>query len=187
MSEPTKPRRPSLQQPISLEALAERSDPIGQLHAAHETAAVLLRTGQAADDPGTVDRLVAIVDEVGLPTLAELWAPRPATSMPGALYRLYLLHEWVTTEADAVAAEFAAGLATGSVTAPTTPEQVKQDADEILRGAFTGDFADALDRAASFCLVVAAGRTDADRAVRLTALASEFSTCAGLWRSNDLQ
>ena len=55
-----------------LELMGVGSDPIAQLHAAHETAAVLLRTGRAADDPSVTQRLVDLVDEIGLSTLADL-------------------------------------------------------------------------------------------------------------------
>ena len=59
-------RRPSFQAPAALEALGERVDPIGQVHAAHESAAVLLHAGRAGDDPAVVERLVALVDEIWL-------------------------------------------------------------------------------------------------------------------------
>lgn len=63
-------------------------DPAQLTEAAHETAAVLVGTGRAASDPDLTSRLVALVDELGLSTLAELWADRPARSLPGALWRL---------------------------------------------------------------------------------------------------
>lgn len=199
MTEARKPRRPSFQEPTALEALAERSDPIAQLHAAHETAAALLHTGHAAGDPAVTRRLVALVDEVGLPTLAELWADRPAHSLPGALYRLYLLREWMITAPDAVARQYTAGIrftepnhAVAGVE-PPGPDEVRRVADEILRGAFTGDFALALDRAAAFCQVVVSGRADLargtqdlGRAGRLQQLARDLTTCARLWRAGDL-
>jgi len=45
VNEARKPRRPSFREPAALEALGEPSDPFADLHAAHETAAVLLHTG----------------------------------------------------------------------------------------------------------------------------------------------
>ena len=85
------PRRPAFRDPAVLELLGEGSDPIARLHAAHETARVLVQTGRAADDRGMAERLLALVDEIGLSTLADLWAHRPAATLPGALWRLYLL------------------------------------------------------------------------------------------------
>ena len=75
---------------------------------------------------------------------------------------------------------------------------MKDIADTILRGAFEGDFGNALDRAASFARVLSAGCTaladqfdavNPDRATQLTTQASrlattahEFNLCARLWR-----
>lgn len=193
------PRRPSYQEPAALEALGERSDPIQELHAAHETAAVLLRVGRAADDPSVTERMVALVDDIGLPTLADLWASRPALSLPGALYRLYLVREWIRSDPDAVAREYAAGARLAEANhavagaEPPGPKEVRRVADEILRGAFTGDFALALERASAFCHVVVSGRaelarrsTDLGRAGRLQQLARDLSACARLWRAGTL-
>ena len=46
---------------------------------------------------------------------------------------------------------------------PTGPTEILALADEILRGAFRGDFGIALDRAAAFCRVTAAGRDERRR------------------------
>ena len=74
--------------------------------------------------------------------------------------------------------------------------------DAILRGVFVGDFAVALERAASFCRVEAAGAADlADdydrseperasafttRALRLTDYADDLAASASLWRRDAL-
>ncbi len=85
---------------------------------------------------------------------------------------------------------------------PAGPEELTALVDEILRGVFRGDFAVALDRAASFCRVEAAGSTDvADdydateperastfttRALRLDTYATDLRASAGLWRRDSL-
>ncbi len=199
MSEGRKPRRPSYLEPAALEAVGDRNDPIAALQAAHETAAVLVHRGRAAD-PETIERLVALVDEIGLPTLAELWASRPARSLPGALWRLYLLREWMARQPEAVAREYAAGVrftepnhAVAGID-PPGPQEVRQVADQILRGAFTGDFAVALERAAAFCAVVSSGRADITTgpeavglAARLRDLADDLTASAALWRAGRLE
>lgn len=182
-----------------MEAVGERHDPIAGLQAAHETAAVLVHRGRASADPETIERLVRLVDEIGLPTLAELWAARPARSLPGVLWRLYLLREWMIRQPEAVAREYAAGIrftepnhAVAGID-PPGPDEVRQVADRILQGAFTGDFAVALERAAAFCRVVTSGRADisagADgvgRAARLRDLADDLGASAQLWRDGRL-
>lgn len=199
VTEARRPRRPSYQEPSALEALGERHDPIAGLHAAHETAAALVHAGHAVSDPAVTTRLVTLVDEIGLATVADLWSSRPALSLPGALYRLYLIREWVRTSPDLVAREYAAGVlhrepdhAVAGVD-PTGPEEVVRVADEILRGAFTGDFALALERAAAFCHVVVSGRAELARetrdlgmAGRLQQVARDLSTGARMWRAGDL-
>lgn len=199
MNEPRKPRRPSFLDPAALEALGERTDPIAELHAAHETAAALLHTGRAADDPAVTARLVALTDEIGLDTLAELWASRPARSLPGALWRLYLLREWVRTNPDQAAREYQAGIrftepnhAVAGVD-PPGPNEVRRVADEILSGVFDGDFALALERAAAFAHVVASGRAEVSigvpevqRALRLQDLARDLADCGRSWRAGEL-
>lgn len=199
MTDPRAPRRPSFQEPAALEALGERVDPIARLHASHETAAVLVHAGRAAGDPQVTHRLVTLVEEIGLPVLADLWAARPAHSLPGALYRLYVLREWMRNGADEVAREYAAGVphtepnhAVAGVD-PPGPEEVRVVADQVLHGAFTGDFALALERAAAFCQVVVSGRTDLAlgtrelvRASRLLELARDLVVCARMWREGDL-
>jgi hypothetical protein len=200
VNEQRRPRRPSFQDPAVLEALGKPSDPIAELHAAHETAAVLVHTGRAADDPGVTARLVALADDIGLDTLADLWASRPPRTLPGALWRLYLLREWVRTDPQGAAREYAAGIrftepnhAVAGVE-PPGPDEVRRVADEILRGVFDGDLAVALDRAAAFCHVVASGRadvTEGTRAVfqagRLQDMARDLSASAALWRAGGLQ
>ena len=78
----------------------ERLDPAVITQIAHESAAVVVRTGRARRDPDLTRRLVDLVDEIGLSTVAELWAGRPARSLPGALWRLYALREWVRRDGD---------------------------------------------------------------------------------------
>lgn len=199
MTDPLKPRRPSYREPAALEVLGERSDPFADLHAAHETAAVLLHAGRAADDPAVTERLVTLVDEIGLTTLADLWSERPARTLPGALWRLYLLREWVRTRPVEVAREYAHGVPAREpqhVVAgaePPGPDEVRRVADQILRGAFTGDFGVALERASAFCRVVVAGRahsTEGARAalhaMRLADVADDLAACARLWRAGAL-
>ena len=172
---------------------------------AHATAAVLVGAGRAAEDPAVTTKLVALVDELGLSTLAELWADRPPRSLPGALWRLYALHE-VQRNPEEASADYSAGVrftdvnhAVAGVAEPRAPE-MKTLADAILRGVFEGDLAVALERAAAFCRVVSSGRADrahgtdahdAGAAAAQTRRASLLSTedldaCARLWRADEL-
>lgn len=192
----------------------ESLDPARVTEVAHETAAVIVRTGRAAHDPELTSRLVALVDDLGLSTVAELWADRPARTLPGALWRLYALREWVCRDALGASADYAAGIrfadvphvVTG-VAEPVGPVELDELIDTILTGIFEGDLAIALERASGFCRVVAAGRVqranDSDanlsdvhdelwgsaqtrRAASMLTTAEDLEACARLWRRGDL-
>ena len=184
-------------------------DPAEVTEVAHETAAVLVCTGRASHDPAVTARLVALVDELGLSTVAELWAGRPARTLPGALWRLYALREWVQRNPEEASADYGEGVrftdvnhAVAGVAEPPGPSELKDLTDAILRGVFSGDLAVALLRAAAFCRVVAAGRaerahtTDASdrdaagvqtqRAASMLSMGEDLAACATLWRSGEL-
>lgn len=163
---PRRPRRPAMFEPGALDAQASSSvDPAEVSEIAHETAAVLVGRGRATDDPELTRRLVRLVDELGMSTVAELWAGRPAVSLPGALWRLYAIHESVRRDAVGAAADYDLGrqLATvqhviAGAAEPPSPEALRELVDAILTGVFDGDLAVALERAAAFCRIVSVGR-----------------------------
>jgi len=162
------PRRPVHFGPDAIEAHGGTlPGPAEITEIAHQTAAVLVGTGRAAADPAVTARLVALVDDLGLSTVADLWAGRPARSLPGALWRLYALREWVRRQPVEASRQYAAGIrftdvahAVAGVAEPPGPDEVRALADEILTGVFAGDLAVALERAAAFAAVIAAGRAD---------------------------
>jgi hypothetical protein len=184
-------------------------DPAEVTEVAHATAAVLVGAGRASEDPEVTTRLVALVDELGLSTLAELWADRPARSLPGALWRLYALHEWVQRSPEEASADYSAGVrfadvnhVVAGVAEPPGPQEIRSLADSLLRGVFEGDLAVALERAGAFCRVVSSGRADrahttdvqdaeaastqTRRASSLLSTAEDLEACARLWRADEL-
>ncbi len=198
--EPKPPRRPLLFTAAAIEAHGGGHDPLKEIEAAHETAAVLVHAGRSSHDPVLTARLVALVEELGLATVADLWAHRPARSLPGALWRLYVLREWVRRSPEEASADYSAGIRFTDVdhlvagaAYPAGPQEVMEAADAILAGVFEGDLAVALDRAAAFCRVVAAGRGErtegevaAERAAQLLLTADDLAAAASLWRHDDL-
>src|SRR5690625_1951694 len=105
--EQRKPRRPAMLDDQTAERIVGDVDPALRSQAAHTTAAVLVHRGRAgAEDPELVARLVSLVDNEGLDTVAELWSQSPPTSLPGALWRLYLMREWVRTDPQTIAERF---------------------------------------------------------------------------------
>lgn len=196
--------RPTLRPTEVLESVAGGVDPLEAAETAHRTAELVVGRGrEARHDPDLTRRLISLVEELGLATVAEMWADRPARTLPGALWRLYLLHEWVRRQPEDVARQFSAGAAHAEVyraiaglAEPPRPEDLRRLTEEILTGVFTGDLAIALERASAFCQVMAVGLVDpaADevaaeqvrRAARLRDTADDLTASARLWRVGGL-
>ncbi len=197
---PIRPRRPVFFDDAELEAHGGLVDPVRQVEAAHASAATLVNAGRSTSDPAVTARLIALVEDLGLSTLAELWSERPARSLPGALWRLYVLREWVRRDPQEASREYAAGIrhtgvdhAVAGAAEPPGPEELRALLDAVLAGVFDGDLAVALERAAAFCRVVAAGRAEvsdgepaARRAASLLDTATDLSVSATLWRHDAL-
>jgi len=202
--------KPALYGGAQFEAFPGGEDPAAVLRTAHESARALLSRARSTDDPQALERLVHYTDEHGIDALAELWARSAPRSLPGALWRIYLVRAMIHQDPEEVSLLFQRGaellptidpLVAGAPE-PAGPGEVTELADRILRGLFEGDFALALERAAAFCRVTAAGASDvADdqdavlperatalttRALRLTTTADELSACARMARSDSL-
>jgi len=200
-------RRPALLGPAALDTFDGGSDPAALAEAAHSTAAAIVDAGRRAADPALTARLVSLVDDHGLDTIADLWSGRPARSLPGALWRLYVVREWVRRDPVGAARDYTAGhtLAqvphvVAGVAEPPGPDEVRALADAVLTGVYAGELDVALERAAAFCRVVAAGRalradddpdptsatTATKRAASLQQTAEDLEAAARAWRSHDL-
>lgn len=182
-------------------------DPADRITVAHATAAAVLNAGRDNSDPETTARLVELADDIGLDEIAELWRDTGSDTLPGTLWSMYLLRSWVRRNASEASRLFSAGervaevsTAVAGVAEPPGPDEVAGLGDVILTRAFDGDFAVALERAAAFCRVVAAGRAhaaddcdDDDEGRRQTRLAQgnirmaeSLEHAATLWRADSL-
>lgn len=185
-------------------------DPAEVSRAAHSTASALLERVREEPDAVVVERLISFTERHGIDDIAELWSRSPAHTLPGVLWRLYLLQLSIHDDPRTAALIYERGrteLASADpiiagAPIPAGPDELIALVDTILRGAFAGDFAVALDRAAAFCRVEATGATHlADdyentepsrasalttRALRLSTYAGDLSTAAALWRRDSL-
>ena len=93
-----------------IEMMAGSGDPAELSGLAHDTAAALLNRVRKAPDQQVVDRVIAFADGEGLEDLAELWADSPASSLPGAMWRLYLLRHAVREAPSAAGYRFKRGV-----------------------------------------------------------------------------
>lgn len=194
----------------TFDRLFSSEDPAEVSRAAHSTATTLLARVRDEEDPAVVERLISFTDSHGIDDIAQLWARSPAKSLPGSLWRLYLVQLSIHDDPRAASLLYERGhrelrttdpLVAGART-PVAPDELVALIDTILRGAFTGDFALALDRAAAFCRVQASGATHlADdyettepdratafttRALRLSSFADDLAVAARMWRRDEL-
>ena len=147
---------------------------------------------------------MTLADRVGLDTMAELWRNAEPGSLAGSLWAVYLLRTWCRDNAEEVVRLWRAGRpyapadeVVAGVADDADPDAVVALADAVLAGAYRGDFAVALERAAAFFRVVASGRRelaagDADgdedrrRAERNDRAADGLAIAALRWREGVL-
>jgi hypothetical protein len=184
-------------------------DPARRDEVAHTTARAVVHRARAAEDPEVVARLVRLVEDEGLDVVAGLWADAAPATLPGALWRLYALREWVRRDPRTVGLRYRLGVdvapvaeVVAGVPRPPSPDDLRALADTVLSGVFAGDLAVALERAAAFCRILAAGAAydadtrevaDPDGAARMTrgaadlvGTAGELEHAAALWRAGSL-
>jgi hypothetical protein len=202
-----RPRRPGMLDPYQAEQIPGDLGPTVRVEVAHTTARAMVQGGRASEDPAVHERLLALVETEGLDTIAELWADCSPRTLPGALWRLYLLREWVRRDATVVAGRYRMGMAraevhdvVAGVAGPPGPDEVCAVTNAVLSGVFAADLAVALERAGAFCRVLAAGSAvdadlmdDPDLAGKVTRGASglvrtaeELERAAGMWRAGTL-
>lgn len=211
MSEESRGFSRPVRRPAALfDRLFASDDPAEVSRVAHSTAAALLSRVRSDPQADVIDRLVTFTDEHGIDDIAELWSRSPARSLPGALWRLYLLQLMIHDDPRTAALVYERGRVhiasvdpvIAGAPASAGPDELVAVVDTIMRGAFEGDFAVALERAAAFCRVQVSGAThlaDDDeataperasalttRALRLATYATELSACASLWRRDAL-
>ena len=205
-----RPRKPALFPSGMFSGFVGGDDPAQLMAVAHETARALLSRVRADPDPIVIEALVTYTDHHDIDAIAELWARSGAETLPGALWRLYLLRVLIRHDPESLALFYQSGaeiLSTidpviAGIPLPSGPVEVMELADQVLRGVFEGDFAIALERAAALCRVTAAGclsvaedqesvnperaRELTTRADRFIVTAEELRACARLWRADSL-
>lgn len=158
------PSRPGQLDASLLDQLSGGRDPQEIDDMSHVSAASLLDKVHHTTDPQIVEKVVSLVDREGVDIVAELWSSAPPDTLPGTLWRLYLLRSWMQRQSDSIShlwkigePTHTAASAIAGVDSTPTADDMDRLADSILTGAFTGDFAIALERASTFCEVIARG------------------------------
>lgn len=211
MTDPSREFHKPVRRPAELfDRLYSGDDPAEVSRVAHSTARALLSRVREDPSADVIGRLIAFTDQHGIDDIAELWSRAPARSLPGTLWRLYLVQLMIHDDPQTAALLYERGRAqidsvdpvVAGAPTPASPDELVELIDTILRGLFAGDFAVALERAAAFCRVQAAGATYlADdyeateperastlttRALRLSTYATDLAASAALWRRESL-
>jgi len=183
-----------------LESVADGPAPDEVREIAERTATVLVRGARAEGDADLAERLVHLSDTEGMETLADLWSSATADSLAGALWRLYVIREWIHADPGRAARAYEAGKGTAQVARavagvadPPNPEAMCTVIDDVLRGIVRGDFADVLWRAAAVLHVLGAGRaltesgsSNTRESARMITLAEELERAGHLELSGRL-
>lgn len=170
----------SFRRPASLswqqqESIPSGIDPAVKHQLAHDSAAALLAgTRQFAATvaaPEVRQNLINLVRTEGLGDIAALWSEADPISLPGALWRLYVLHTWVDHDPGTVKDRVELGKQTvpglaylAGFPEPPAIDTIKGTLNEILAGAFTGDLGMALRRAAAVTMLAAFGTVQLESA-----------------------
>ncbi|CAG7622828.1 hypothetical protein ACFPZL_08205 [Leucobacter soli] len=197
-------RRPLLQPTANFDWIIGSDDPGAAHRIAQETSWALLDRvrgsagagpGTTGADPALVDRVVKLAAGSGIDDIAELWADAGQHSLAGQLWRIYLLHRIAEGDPEGTADLFRIGQensrsihpVVAGVAEPVSPDSISALCDTILRGVFAGDLAIALERASSYCRIMALGAAsladdrdplDAEHAGRLTTRALHYTSFA---------
>jgi len=102
--------RPARLDPEAAEQIEGSTDTAVASELAHRAAQALIGGfpgTETEDDPITRSGIVAAVATNGIDDIAELWADSPATTLPGTLWRLFLVREWIRRDPELVARRYA--------------------------------------------------------------------------------
>jgi hypothetical protein len=212
MTEGRQFHKPLMMDPAAADQLPGGIDPAEQSEIAHATAQALVARArnEAPNDPDLVQRLLSLIDEEGVETIARLWGNAPADSLPGALFRVYMLRQWVRNDPDGVSERYKLGasqqpvaLVVAGAALPPGPREMIELADVVLSGMFTAKLDVALERAAAFARILTTGSAlDADwleenhpeeaqlltqRASKLLHTAEALESAASKWRQGKLE
>jgi len=181
-------------------------DPADVSAIALQTAHALLQRGQSSEDAHIREALVRFADEHGLDPLADLWPQAHPQSLPGALWRLYLVRAVLQHNPDDASHLFQRGvddLSTIDQVVAGAPEGLNAESfsqvlDDILLGAFDGELSHALERAAAVATAVSAGAISlawaddrqadylTSRSLKWSVIAQELEGCAAQARRGTL-
>ena len=169
MAQSNTPRRPAMLDAARAETIIGDEDPASLAAVAHTAAWALM--GIIGDDSFTDEDVARLRDTVrtrGIDTIAHVWSRSPEFTLPGALWRVYLLHEWYHRDPLLVAERYADGSRAPIIQGLEAPVELRslslimEEVDSLLRGDLTDDDLEyVLGEASRAMRVLAAGEAGA--------------------------
>lgn len=104
------PRRPAMLDAEQAENIPGAEDGARSSEVAHLVAQTLL--GIEKDSDQNVQHLRELLESGGVDTVSELWSASPAGTLPGTLWRLYLVYQWYLRDPKLVNERFRQGIST---------------------------------------------------------------------------
>ena len=168
MAQSKMPRRPAMLDAARADAIIGDEDPAASAAVAHTAAWALMGVGDETFTDADVARLRETVRTSGVDTIAHVWSRSPEFTLPGALWRVYLLHEWYHRDPLLVAERYAEGSRAPIIQGLEAPVELRplslimEEVDSLLRGDLTDDDLDyVLGEASRAMRVLAAGEAGA--------------------------
>lgn len=163
------PRRPATLDDEEVQEIVGDGDPAEDSAAAHASAWALMGVADDELTQDMVEALRATVRTKGVAEIAPIWTRSPDFTLPGALWRLYLLSQWHGRDPKDVRARFDAGADLINRRDPRDTRGVPDfdrtiaDVNALLRGDRTDDdLEQILGEAARAFGVIAAGSLDGE-------------------------
>ncbi len=154
--------RPASLDQAEAEAIEGDEDPAAESEIAHTTAWALLGVPNADFDDKAVEQLRTSVRTEGVDIIAAAWSRSPEFTLPGALWRIYLLWQWHQMNPEVLQERFDEGVSAmaekGFQSAPIPLPDVIRGVEGILAGYGNEDeLASVLSAAAQSMRVMAMG------------------------------
>lgn len=157
------PRRPAMLDAEQAENIPGAEDGARSSEVAHLVAQTLL--GIEKDSDQNVQHLRELLESGGVDTVSELWSALPANTLPGTLWRLYLVYQWYLRDPDLVNERFQQGLSALEIGEAAPVERSEKSVSTLMaelaalwqaKTSITG-LGPLLDKVADFLHVLASG------------------------------
>ena len=157
------PRRPAMLDAEQAENIPGAEDGARSSEVAHLVAQTLV--GIEKDSDQNVQHLRELLESGGVDTVSELWFALPANTLPGTLWRLYLVYQWYLRDPDLVNERFQQGLSALEIGKAAPVERSEKSVSTLMaelaalwqaKTSITG-LEPLLDKVADFLHVLASG------------------------------